>query len=149
MDENIPTESKQVSTVVQVPADIFTGTLQGILCFTSTQVRFLVGDVYDSQESVIYWESIDIKEWCQLKSRINASHGGVSYGYRNINCLQALDWWVTYLTLQVKIIDLNKFKTYIIADVIEEYHIDFEDTRDGKAELRKPKEFSHEQWTQW
>ena len=27
--------------------------------------------------------------------------------------------------------------------------IDFEDTRDGKGELIKPREFSHEKWTQW
>ena len=43
--EDPPTEAPQVSTVVQVatdatsvPANIFTGTLQGILSFTTTQV---------------------------------------------------------------------------------------------------------------
>ena len=36
---NLPIEAPQVSTVVQVPVNIFTGTLQGILGFTSTQVR--------------------------------------------------------------------------------------------------------------
>ena len=35
---NPPTEAPQVSTVVQVPVNIFTGTLQGALGFTSTQV---------------------------------------------------------------------------------------------------------------
>ena len=49
VDENIPTETTQVSTVVQVPANIFTGTLQGILGFTSTHVRFLVDHGYYSQ----------------------------------------------------------------------------------------------------
>ena len=53
------------------------------------------------------------------------------------------------LTLQGKIINLNNFKTDIIADAIEESRIDFEDTRDIKGELRKTKEFSHEKWTQW
>ena len=53
--ENPPTEAPQVSTVVQVPVNIFTGTLQGILGFTSTQVRVLMDDGYDSQESVLYW----------------------------------------------------------------------------------------------
>ena len=42
-----------------------------------------------------------------------------------------------------KIIDLNNFKTDIIDDAIEEYRIDFEDTRYGKGDMSKPKEFSH------
>ena len=52
--ENPPTEAPQVSTVVQVPFNIFTGTLQGILGFTSTQVWVLVDNGYDSQYSVLY-----------------------------------------------------------------------------------------------
>ena len=52
--ENMPTEAPQVSTVVQVPFNIFTGTPQGILGFISSQVRVLMDDGYDSQESVIY-----------------------------------------------------------------------------------------------
>ena len=48
------------------------------------------------------------------------------------------------MTLRGKIIDLDNFKTYIIADVIEESQLYFEDTRDGKGELSKPKIFSHE-----
>ena len=61
MGENIPTEAPQVSTVVQVLVNIFTGTLQGILGFTITQVQVFVDDGYDSQESVIYWKFTDIK----------------------------------------------------------------------------------------
>ena len=144
MVENPPTEALQVSTVLQVPVNIFTGTLQVILGFTSTQVRVLVDDGYDIQESVIYWEFTDIKEWCQIKSKIPASRGGVSYGDRKIKCLQELAWWVTYLTLRGKIIDPNNLKNDILADVIEESRINFEDKRDGKGELSKPKEFSHE-----
>ena len=94
---------------------------------------------YDSQESVLYWKFIDIKEWCQLKSKIPAIRGGLSYGYTKIKCLQALAWWVTDLTLRGKIIDINNFKTDILDDTIEDYRIDFEDTRYGKGELSKPK----------
>ena len=47
--ENPSTEAPQVSKVVQVPVNIFTGTLQGTLGFTNTQVRFLVDYRYDSQ----------------------------------------------------------------------------------------------------
>ena len=71
--ENLTTEAPQVSTVVQitksatsVPVNIFTGELQGILGFNSTQVRVLVDDEYDSQESVLYWKYTDIKEWCLI-----------------------------------------------------------------------------------
>ena len=63
-----PTEAPQVSTVVQVataapsvPVNILTGTLQGILGFTITQVRILADDGYDSQELVLYWEFTYIK----------------------------------------------------------------------------------------
>ena len=70
------------------------------------------------QESVIYWEFTYIKEWCRLKFKIPAIGGGVSYGYRNIKCLQALAWWVTDLTQRSKIIDLYFLKTDILADTI-------------------------------
>ena len=90
MVKNTPTEAPPVSKVVQVPANTFTGTLQGILDFTSTQVRVLEDDGYDSQVSVIYWKFTDIKEWCVLKANIPASHSGVSYGDRKIKRLQAL-----------------------------------------------------------
>ena len=149
MSENPTTETLQVSTVVHFTVNIFTGTIKDIIGFTSTQVRVLVDDGYDSQEYILYWKFTDIKKWFQIKAKIPASCGGASYGYRKIKCLQALDWWVIHLTLRGKIIYLNKFKTDIIADAIEDYQLDFEDTRYGKAELRKPKEFSHEQWTQW
>ena len=49
VSENLPTEAPQVSTVVQVLVNIFTGTLQGILGFASTQVWVLVDDGYDNQ----------------------------------------------------------------------------------------------------
>ena len=61
MGENIPIEAPQISMVVQVPVNIYTGTLQVIISFTSTQVWVLVGDGYDIQESVIYWKFTDIK----------------------------------------------------------------------------------------
>ena len=47
--ENLSIEEPQVSMVVQVPVNIFTGTLQGILGFTSTHVWVLVDDEYDKQ----------------------------------------------------------------------------------------------------
>ena len=106
-------------------------------------------DGYGSQDSVLYWKFTDIKEWCQLKANIPASCDGVSYGDRKIKCLQKLAWWVTDLTLRGKIIDLSNFKTDILADAIEEYRLYFGDTRDGKGDMRKPKEFSREKWTQW
>ena len=139
MGENTPTEAPQVSTVVQVPVNIFAGTLQGIIGFTSTQVQDLVDNGYDSQESIIYWKFTDVKEWCQMKFKIPASLNGVSYGDRKINCLQALACWVTDLTLRGKIIDLNNFKADILADAIEESQLYLEDTIDGKVGLIKPK----------
>ena len=76
------------------------------------------------------------------------SRGGVSYGYKKINSLQELVWCVTDLTLEGKIIDLNNFNTDILADYIEESWLDFEDTRYGKGDMSKPKDFSHEKWDQ-
>ena len=51
---------------------------------------------------------------------------------------------MTDLTLRGKIIDLNNFKTDILADDIDESRLDFEDTIDEKGDLIKPKYFSHE-----
>ena len=102
---------------------------------------------YDRKEFVLYCEFTDIKEWYHLKAKIPEIPGGVSYGDSNIKFLQALAWWVTYLTLQGIIIDLNDFKTDMISYAIEESRIDFEDTRDGKGDLIKLKEFSHENWS--
>ena len=63
--------------------------------------------------------------------------------------LQALAWWVAGSTLQRKNIDLNYFNGDVISDAIEDFRLDFEDIIDGKGDLSKPKEFSHEKWTQW
>ena len=104
---------------------------------------------YDSPESFIYWRFIDIKEWCQLKSKIPVNRGGVSDGYRKIKCLQALAWRVIDLTLRCKSVDQNKCKTDIVADTIEESRIDFEYAIYGKGELSNTKEFSHEKYYQW
>ena len=71
----------------------------------------------------------------------------VSYGDRKIKCLQLLAWWLVYLTLQGKIIDLNSFKTDIIDDAITKSRVYFKDTRGGKEELSKAKELSHKKWT--
>ena len=66
--QKTPTDAPQVSTVVQVATDappvlanIFTGTVQGIIGFTIAQVRVLVDDRYEIQESFLYWKFIDIK----------------------------------------------------------------------------------------
>ena len=52
------------------------------------------------------------------KTKIPESRGGGSYGDRKINGLQSLSWYVTYLTLRGKIIDINNFKTDILAGAI-------------------------------
>ena len=56
--------------------------------------------------------------------------------------------WVTDLTLQDKNTNLNNFKSDIMFESIEEYQLKLEDTRDGKGELCKLREFSHEKWNQ-
>ena len=129
-----------------VPANIFTGTLQDILGFANTQVWILADNGYGSQELVLYWIFTNIKEWRQLKYKTPESHSGVSYVDRKIKWLQALAWWVTDLTVQDKIIDLNNFKTDIFAYAIEDSRVHFEDTGYGKGELSNPKYFSHEKW---
>ena len=113
----------QVST--PVPTNVFRGTIQGTIGFTTDQIEVLAEDGYDTQESVLYWKFIDIKECYHLKSSIHASRGGISVGDRKTKCLQELDWWVTYLIMQGKNIDWNNFKSDILRDAIEEYRLDF------------------------
>ena len=53
------------------------------------------------------------------------------------------------MILRGKITGLNNFKTDISDDAIDESRLDFDDTRDGKGELKKPNKLLHEKWTQW
>ena len=59
-------------------------------------------------------------------------HGDVSYEDRKIKCLQELACWVTDLTLWGNI-NLNNFKTDILAVTIEGYRNYFEDKGDRKG----------------
>ena len=72
VDQNLPTDVTQVSTVVQgldesqaswnpaqvlnpVPTNVFTRTLHGTLVFTTAHVKSLVEEVYGTQDVVLYW----------------------------------------------------------------------------------------------
>ena len=116
-DHNPPAVSSNVSTVVQgagdsqssrnpaqvlttVPTNVFTRTLQGTLGFTTSQVRVLVEDIYDTQDELLCWKFTDLKYWCYLKPRIPVIRGSISFRYRSINSLQALDWWVIDLMIR-------------------------------------------------
>ena len=85
---------------------------------------------------------------CQLKANIPVIHRGISFGDSNIKSLQTLAWWVMDLTLQGRNVDLNNFGSDIMSDTIGEFQIEFEDTRDSKGGMSKPKTFSYEKWTQ-
>ena len=91
---NPPTCGPKVSTMVQgevasevstnlakvlttVPTNVFTETLQGTLGFTTAQIKALVEDGYDTQEALLYWKFIDIKEWCQLKYNTHVIKDGI------------------------------------------------------------------------
>ena len=75
--------------------------------------------------------------------------GGLSFGDRKIKFLQALSWWVLYLTLKGKPIELNNFKRDIMSGTIEESQLDHEQNKYGKEELNKNKDFSHDKCNQW
>ena len=78
-DHDIPTDAPQVLTVKQgagasqvstntvqvstpVPTNVFTWTLKGTLGFTTVLIKVLAEDGYDTQEEVLYWIFIGIKE---------------------------------------------------------------------------------------
>ena len=124
-----------------MPTNTFTGTLRVALDFTNAQIKVLVEDGYDTQESVLYWKFKSIKEWCQLKCKIHVIRCGISFVDRKIKCLQALVWWVLDLTLRGKTVDLNYFNSDVLYDSIEESRLGFEDNRDGKGGLSNPKGF--------
>ena len=50
-----------VQVTTPVPTNLFIGTLQGTLGFATVQIKVLVEDRYDIQESVLYWKFTDIK----------------------------------------------------------------------------------------
>ena len=100
-------------------------------------------DRYDTQEALLYWKFIDIKEWCQLKYKMILSRGGKSFRDRKIKCLQALAWWATNMILQGKKIDLNHFKSDVMYEAIEEFRLKLENNRNSKWDCIKPKKFPH------
>ena len=106
----------QVST--SVPTNVFTGTLQGTLGFTTDQIKVLVEDGYFTQDAVLCWKYRDIKEWFQLKAMIPVICGGIFSGDRKIKCLQELAWWLTDLMLWGKDISLNDFKSDVLSGAI-------------------------------
>ena len=54
-----------------------------------------------------------------MKAKIPVRRGGVYFGDRNRNHLQALAWWVADLTLRGKLIDSNNFNSAVISDSME------------------------------
>ena len=86
-------------------------------------------DGYVTTDISLYWNFSDIRDWCQLKAMIAVGRGGLSFGERKIKCIQALDWWIIYLTLQGKPIERNNFKSDILSDAIEESQLDYGYTR--------------------
>ena len=78
-DQNLLTDTTQASTMVQgadasqkgqnpeefstpVPTNVFTRTPQGTLGFTTSQLRILAEDVYDTEDTLLYWKFIKIRE---------------------------------------------------------------------------------------
>ena len=106
--------------------NVFMGTLQGILGVTTSHIQVLVEDGYDTQESVLYWKFIDINEWWHLRYKIHVIYGGISFRDRKIKCLQALAWWLMNLTLLGKNNDLNRFKSDVLFDKVEDSQLKFE-----------------------
>ena len=77
-DQNSPTGSPQVSTVVQgsgasqsstnpvqvstpVPTNLFTGTIQDTLGFTTSQIKVLIEEIYYTQDAVLYWKCTPLR----------------------------------------------------------------------------------------
>ena len=102
------------------------GTLQGILGVTTSHIQVLVEDGYDTQESVLYWKFIDINEWWHLRYKIDVICSSISFRDRKIKCLQALAWWLMNLTLLGKNNDLNRFKSDVLFDKVEDSQLKFE-----------------------
>ena len=115
-----PVVWNQLQVAPQVAANFFTGTLMNTIGFSIGKFLALVEDVYGASDTVLYWKLIYIWECCELKARISLSHGGSMFGDIKIKWLQALDWWVTYLKLRGKDIDINHFNGDIKSDSIEE-----------------------------
>ena len=80
----------------------------------------------------------------EQKENITVIRGGLSFGDRKIKCPQSPVWWVTYLMLRDKYIELKHFNGDIMSDTIEESRLDYKDTKYRKAELYNSKIFPHD-----
>ena len=96
VDHNTPTYAPNVLVAVQGSGDsqaghnpsqvatpgatnIFMSALQGTLGVYTAQVWVLSEDGYDTQDTVMYWKFIEIRYWCQLKSKIPVIRGGTHF----------------------------------------------------------------------
>ena len=61
-----------------------------------------------------------------MRYKIHVIYGGISFRDRKIKCLQALAWWLMNLTLLSKNNDLNRFKSDVLFDKVEDSQLKFE-----------------------
>ena len=102
-------------------------TITNVLGISVKQREVLSDDGYDTISTIIHWKYYKIREWYRIKFKFTAIRGGDSYGDQKINCLQALSWWATDLTLRGKQIVSDDFDTTMVAYCIDEAKLDYED----------------------
>ena len=122
--------------------------LENTLNFTQRQIEILTEDGYNSIGTLVYWKHKDVREWCELKTKLLANRGGVTYGDRRIKCLQGLAWWATDLTLRGHNINLDDFDNEAMIASVEDAALEYEESS-KKSDTEKPEKFSHSDWTVW
>ena len=137
-----------VAAAIQAQTD-FGNVLRNICAFTQRQVDVLINDGYNTADALYNWKFNDIREWCELKSKISAARGGASYGDRKIKCLQAMAWWITDRELRgIPFNIVLDFSIVELQDAIEEARLEYEESkRESAVEL--PKTFTVADWVTW
>lgn len=122
--------------------------LVNVLRLSNNQADILQEDGYDTIDCLIHWKFSDIRDWCELKTKLPATRGGVTYGDRKIKVLQALAWWATDRHLRGKPINLNELDRNQLEICIEEAQLEHDDSKKSH-DTEKPSKFTHDTWTVW
>ena len=98
-----------------------------VLGISVKQCEVLSNDGYDTMSTIIHCKFDKIREFCTTRSKLKAPRVRTYDGYQKTNCLQALAWWATNLTLRGKHIVLSDFDTTMTSACIYETKLDYAD----------------------
>ncbi len=112
----------------------------------------MIGDSYDTADSVKHWKYNRIRDWAEKKPALAAAAGWCTFGDRKIKCIQGfLSYWCTKTSLMDMGLTniVNAFDIAVMNDSIIEAELEYEEDSKKDSDIINPEKFSYEKWNQW